>query len=38
MKMTDLDWFGKTKTSKILFDHQCSKASAKLNNVTKFVT
>lgn len=31
--MTNLDRFGKTKTSKPLFDHQCFKASAKLNKV-----
>lgn len=33
VKMTNLDWFGKTKTSKPLFDHQCFKASTKLNKV-----
>lgn len=33
VKMTNLDRFGKTKTSKPLFDHQCFKASAKFDKV-----
>lgn len=33
VKMTNSDRFGKTKTSKPLFDHQCFKASAKFDKV-----